>query len=276
MMAGDVLSDENQMRTVMLNIIRSFTFTIKSLIDGHDGDVTDDAFQLMSFVSGSVTTSSTADGEEIRGLTPNHIELNNAVRIKFIFQDVFPDTLKTIENYLMSSCMDDEIRAIIHNARGLRAGLFVPDALFELLIKRFILQMESPSMDCVDAVYDELLKMLRAVLAGPGSPVRSFPRLLDWMMNESVEMLDRFKKPTMEEVKRLIQMEICYINTGHPDFIGRDGVGKWLAVEKRKRREKHHRSPISPLGKRSSGLILGHKEGNLWKLGGTRKNWKRR
>ncbi len=78
-MAGDVLSDENQMRMVMLNIIRSFTFTIKSLIDGHDGDVTDDAFQLMSFVSGSVTTSSTADGEEIGGLTPNHIELNNAV-----------------------------------------------------------------------------------------------------------------------------------------------------------------------------------------------------
>jgi hypothetical protein len=58
-------------------------------------------------------------------------------------------------------------------------------------------------------------------------------------MNGSVEMLDRCKKPTIEEVKRLIQMEICYINTGHPDFIGRDGVGKWLAVEKRKRREKH-------------------------------------
>jgi dynamin 1-like protein len=213
--------DPAQMQNVLLNIIRLFGATIKQLIDGHDGDVASDAFDVLGLVTGKLNEtsiqSSLTDGKVSK---KGFVELSGSVRIKYIFQELFPRTLLAIESVLLSSCMDDEIRTIIHNVRGLRAGLFVPDAVFEILIKRHILKMESPAMECIDSVYDELVRMIQLLLKGPTSPVRSFPRLQDWMLDETIAILGMCRQPTVEEVKRLIMMEVGYINTGHPDFLG--------------------------------------------------------
>lgn len=69
---------------------------------------------------------------------PSVIQLNSTVRIKHLFQDIFPEALKSLENRLLSSYYDDEIRTLLHNVRGLRAGLFIPDSVFELLVKKHI------------------------------------------------------------------------------------------------------------------------------------------
>jgi dynamin 1-like protein len=62
--------------------------------------------------------------------------------------------------------------------------------------------------------------MIKVLLQGATSPVRSFPRLQEWMVSETIAILEQCRQPTVEEVKRLISMEIGYINTGHPDFLG--------------------------------------------------------
>lgn len=266
-------SDPRQMKNVLLNIVRSFSGAVKQIIDGHDGDIGTDSFDALSFIMGSGTTKQLGMAEQRRsiGIAPQQIELNSSVRIKYLFQEVYPETLQSIESILLSTCMDEDIRAIIHNSRGLRAGLFVPDALFEVLIKRHILQLEMPAVECVHEVYDELVKMMRSLLEGPTSPVRAFPRLLEWMMLETTQLLDKAKKPTMDQVKALIQMEIGYINTAHPDFLGQQGVGSWMAQEKRKMRLGVRANPQQKLNAASS-----KKEGYLIKLGGKRQNWTKR
>jgi hypothetical protein len=209
----DLAQDPNTLQNVMLNIVRLFGSTIKQLIDGHDGDVASDAFDVLGMVTGRLADTS-MNGSK------HGVELSGTVRIKYIFQELFPNTLLAIESMLLSSCMDDEIRTIIHNVRGLRAGLFVPDAVFEILIKRHIMRMQMPALDCIDSVHEELVRMIKVLLQGATSPVRSFPRLQEWMVSETIAILEQCRQPTVEEVKRLISMEIGYINTGHPDFLG--------------------------------------------------------
>ena len=48
----------------------------------------------------------------------------------------------------------------LRNATGPRTALFVPEMSFELLTKRQITRLEDPSLQCVDAVYEELIRIL--------------------------------------------------------------------------------------------------------------------
>ena len=266
--------DPTYQQAIIFNILRSFGSTIKMLIDGHDGDISNDAFNALGYITGTQAfdpNNKYADSN-LSNIGPKLAELNSSVRIKYIFQDIFPSALHSLESRILSSYYDDEIRTMIHNVRGLRAGLFIPDSVFELLIKKHILQLESPAMTCVDMVHVELAKMIRGVLEGPQSPVRMFPALLTWMINVTQWVLDSCKQPCVEEVKRLIEMEVAYINTAHPDFLGNKGLGEWMVSEK-KRRAKMRRGGLHNSGKR---IVLGHKDGWLTKLGGSRKTWKKR
>lgn len=124
---------------------------------------------------------------------------------------------------------------------------------------------------------NEMQQLIRQILEGPQSPVRHFPALLDWMMNVTLSVLDASIKPTVEEVKRMIAMEVGYLNTSHPDFLGHQGLGTWIA-EERKNRIKMRKggNAMRVPGQSGRDLVLGHKDGVLMKLGGARKNWKKR
>ena len=54
-----------------------------------------------------------------------------------------------------------DILTAIRNATGPRTALFVPDISFELLVKRQIRRLEEPSLNCVDLVYEELLRIVQ-------------------------------------------------------------------------------------------------------------------
>ena len=43
--------------------------------------------------------------------------------------------------------------------QGTRPALFIPEASFELLVKSLIAKLESPALQCVDLVFEELLKI---------------------------------------------------------------------------------------------------------------------
>ena len=49
-------------------------------------------------------------------------------------------------------------RTAICNANGTRPALFVPEISFDLLVKRQISRLEQPGLQCVDLVFDELIR----------------------------------------------------------------------------------------------------------------------
>jgi len=114
----------------------------------------------------------------------------------------------------MESLSPLEILTAIRNTTGPRTALFVPDISFELLVKRQIRRLEEPSLCCVELVHEELLRIARHC----GFEIERFPRLFE-RINEIIKKLlnDRLA-PTKEFVSHLVDIELAYINSKHPEF----------------------------------------------------------
>lgn len=150
-------------------------------------------------------------------------ELAGGARISFIFHDKFGRELEKMDPF--ESLGSDEIRTALRNATGHRTPLFIPEFAFEMLVKRQIRLFLKPSLACVDLVYDELTHL--AELAESPELAR-FHRLRAEISNCTLKLLREHKIPTIEMVQNLIDMEMSYINTWHPDFVG--GKQAWAVV----------------------------------------------
>ncbi|KAI3660861.1 hypothetical protein MP638_006618 [Amoeboaphelidium occidentale] len=246
--------DEYEKRRQLLNMAQVYASSLKKLLDGHDGDIDEDPFGVLGFICGG---SGDADGQKFN--------LTGSVRIKYVFQEMFPKALIKVEGRILSSQMDAELRTIIHNSRGLRVGLFIPDALFEVVVKREIANLEKPALECVSLVTSEISMMVMKLLESKSSPLRAYPKLQSWFTKHTVSIIESFRDPCIEEVRRLIAMETSYINTSHPDFIAKDGMAKFMLDINSKGGAELARS-----------VVMAQKEGFLVKLGGSHKTWKRR
>eukprot|EP00605_Chrysophyceae_sp_TOSAG23-4_P002532 GSChrysophyteH1.ASY1.ANO1.2797.1 assembled CDS len=110
----------------------------------------------------------------------------------------------------ISSIFNDifgHIRIAIANANGTRPSLFVPEIAFDLLVKKQIEKLLQPGLQCVDLVFDEMQRM---AFQSENPELARFPELRD---------------------RILISIELAYINTSHPDFIG----GKQAVAQLNKR-----------------------------------------
>jgi dynamin 1-like protein len=112
---------------------------------------------------------------------------------------------------------DDEIRTTICNAHGTRSALFVPEQSFDILVRRQVARLEEPGVCCVDLIYEELQRI--AAQSEPHELTR-FPVLRDRMVEVVLQLLRRCVGPTQLMVANLIKIELAYVNTSHPDFIG--------------------------------------------------------
>mmetsp|Transcript_6456 Transcript_6456/g.9933 ORF Transcript_6456/g.9933 Transcript_6456/m.9933 type:complete len:696 (-) Transcript_6456:81-2168(-) len=144
-------------------------------------------------------------------------ELYGGARISYVFHQVFAKGLLNIKPFDRLS--DADIRTAIRNATGPRPSLFVPEVSFELLVKKQILRLEGPCLQCVDMVFDELQKV--ATQCESLVPqLRRFPKLRDELLDCVHELLQAQVSPTKQMVKDLLAIELAYVNTNHPDFIG--------------------------------------------------------
>ena len=73
-----------------------------------------------------------------------------------------------------SELSDGDVRTAIRNSGGVRGTLLIPDAPFELLVRRAIARLLTPSLQCKDFVHGELLR-----IAGQCAPpdITRFPSL---------------------------------------------------------------------------------------------------
>lgn len=154
-------------------------------------------------------------GNSAAGAGTNADELYGGARVSFIFHQIFGRSLNSVGAF--DGLSEDEIRTTIGNANGTRPALFVPEISFDILVRRQIRRLEQPGVQCVDLVYDELQRI--AAQSEPSELTR-YPNLRDRMTDVVSALLKRSVGPTQTWVSNLVRIELSYINTNHPDFIG--------------------------------------------------------
>jgi len=164
-------------------------------------------------------------------------ELCGGARIYYIFNSVFGQSLDSIDPTHNLTVHD--IRTAIRNSTGPRPSLFVPEMAFDLLVKPQIRLLESPSLRCVELVYEELMKICHTC---GSQEINRFPRLQTKLIEVVSELLRERLGPTSRYVESLIAIQGAYINTNHPNFLGATGAMNSMmnnqnAVTKSKRRE---------------------------------------
>mmetsp|Transcript_16929 Transcript_16929/g.41236 ORF Transcript_16929/g.41236 Transcript_16929/m.41236 type:complete len:722 (-) Transcript_16929:234-2399(-) len=176
----------------LLGLLSKFATNFASIIDGKGGELNNGNSKNLAMV-----------------------ELFGGARINYIFTEIFATSLMTVGAF--DGLTDDEIRTTITNANGTRRALFVPEISFDILVRRQITRLEQPGGQCVDLVYEELQRI--ASQSEPKELTR-FPILKDRMVEVVSALLKRCMSPTQMMVSNLVKIELAYINTSHPDFIG--------------------------------------------------------
>uniref|UniRef100_A0A1J3HHX8 Dynamin-related protein 3B n=1 Tax=Noccaea caerulescens TaxID=107243 RepID=A0A1J3HHX8_NOCCA len=156
--------------------------------------------------------SSTLEGKSKEMSTS---ELSGGARIHYIFQSVFVKSLEEVD-----PCKDltnDDIRTAIQNATGPRSALFVPDVPFEVLVRRQISRLLDPSLQCARFIFDELIKISHHCMM---TELKRFPVLQKRMDEVIGNFLREGLEPSQAMIRDILEMEMDYINTSHPNFIG--------------------------------------------------------
>ncbi|KAL1990024.1 hypothetical protein VTN49DRAFT_7221 [Thermomyces lanuginosus] len=143
------------------------------------------------------------------------IELSGGARISFVFHELYSNGIKAIDP--LEQVKDADIRTILYNSSGSSPALFVATTAFELIVKQQIRRLEDPSLKCVSLVYDELVRILGQLLNK--QLFRRYPLLKEKFHGVVINFFKKAMEPTNKLVKDLVNMEACYINTGHPDFL---------------------------------------------------------
>jgi dynamin 1-like protein len=150
--------------------------------------------------------------------------LSGGARICYIFHNIFKETVHAT-GPLTGLSQSDIIHAIT-NATGPRPSLFVPEMAFELLVKKQIRLLLPPSLHCVEKVYEEMQRIMQYT-AQHMKEFQRFPLLKDEIVKVVSGLLKERLPLANSMVEDLISIELAYINTNHPDFIG----GKNAAYE---------------------------------------------
>ncbi|KAH9508154.1 Dynamin-1-like protein [Bulinus truncatus] len=141
-------------------------------------------------------------------------ELCGGARICYIFHETFGRTLESVDP--LGGLNTRDILTAIRNATGPRPALFVPEISFELLVKRQIRRLEEPSLRCVELVHEEMQRMIQH--CGTHQEMLRFPKLHERIVDVVTNCLRQRLPPTNAMVENLVQIELAYINTKHPDF----------------------------------------------------------
>ncbi|XP_039014769.1 dynamin-related protein 3A-like [Hibiscus syriacus] len=142
-------------------------------------------------------------------------ELSGGARIHYIFQSIFVKSLEDVDP--CEDLSDDDIRTAIQNATGPRCALFVPEVPFEVLVRRQIARLLDPSLQCARFIYDELIKISHRCMV---NELQRFPVLRKHMDQVIGNFLREGLEPSETMIGHIIEMEMDYINTSHPNFIG--------------------------------------------------------
>ena len=183
------LEGGSNMGALVLQLIHKFCSNYCEAIDG---------------TSAQVQEASRASGELLGGAKINHI-----------FRSQFAETINTVDP--CSNLSDADISRAIRQATGPRTPLFVPEGSFEVLARQQIRLLRTHCLNAVEMVLAELQRLLPACL--PPAVLR-YQVLQSRMQQCGHRALQRRERKASEMVNNLIDIELAYLNTSHPDFVG--------------------------------------------------------
>ncbi|GMI92434.1 dynamin-related protein 3A, non responding to oxylipins 15, ARABIDOPSIS DYNAMIN-LIKE 2 [Hibiscus trionum] len=203
---GDVLESKEEKGARLLNILRRYCDDFSAMVDGK---------------SQEMSTK----------------ELIGGARIHYLFQSMFVKLLEEVDP--CERMTDEDIAYALRNSSGLRNVLFVPEAAFEVLVRRQIAQLSDPCHQCLRFVYNELIKISQAC---ESTGLQRFPSLKKHINDIVEEFLDAALKRAGTMISNCIEMEKDYINSSHPSFIGGSKAVELAGQQMRssKEREKVH------------------------------------
>lgn len=185
---GDDVSDKSR---TLLRVINSFALAYQQTIDGNS----------------------------------NHIdttELCGGARIYYIFNETFGSYLDLIEP--IAGLTDSAIITAIRNTTGTRPAFFLTVAAFERLVKDVICRLEGPALRCVELVHEEMVNMIQHCGVDVQQELVRFPKLQTRIIEVVTQLLRNRLPTTNTMVENLVQIELAYINTKHPEFRGHESL----------------------------------------------------
>ncbi|CEF64895.1 Dynamin-1-like protein [Strongyloides ratti] len=181
-MIGEPTIDKSR---ALLNILTKFNYSYCSVIDGR--------FK-------NIETS----------------ELCGGARISYVFHETFAKAIQSIDP--SSDFTEEDILTAMRNSRGIKTSLYIPEECFELLVKQQIKRLEEPSLNCVDIVHEELIRLLQNCGTDFQQEIYRFPVLGENINKILRDLLKKRLEPTKKFIENLIAIEIAYINTKNPEF----------------------------------------------------------
>lgn len=95
--------------------------------------------------------------------------------------------------------------------------MFVPEIAFDLLVKRQIVRLEEPALQCCELIFDELLSVANQCDAPEFS---RFTIVREKIIEQVYVCIRNRLGPARDMISNLIAIELAYVNTSHPDFVG--------------------------------------------------------
>eukprot|EP01038_Epipyxis_sp_PR26KG_P014828 gene14828-19921_t len=230
-----------QIKSRITNLLSNITKDMESLGEGFgDNNSNMKGATLLRILSQySLNFNNNVDGKAA-STAIEMTELYGGARINYIFNEIFAKKIRSLDPF--DGLSDEDIRTTIANATGTRPSLFVNEVAFDLLIRKQISKLESPGLQCVELVQDEMCRIMKQ---SESLELTRFPPLREHLMETANRLLINRVSPTQKMIVNLIEMEKALINTSHPDFIG--GKAAVTAAQQSKKLQPNNVSiPPSP------------------------------
>jgi dynamin 1-like protein len=143
-----------------------------------------------------------------------------AANINTLLTQHFKNEITSIDPF--DKLTNEEILIVINNTKGLKPSLFIPEDAFEVLVKQQIQRLEEPSLRYVKKIYNELINSLDLIDV---KEIKRYKLLESKIKEIMIATINQCLAPTNQMVKNIIQIELSFINSSHPDFLS-DGTMK--------------------------------------------------
>jgi len=167
--------------------------------------------------------------------------LFGGAKIRGVFEHDFADSITSLDPFL--DLPPEKIRLMIRNASGTRTSLFIPESAFEALAKQQVQRLEQPSLECLDKVYDEILRLLSQL---ENKVFAQYRNVREAVAESAAQLVSSLKEPTGQMIHNLIRIELSHINTSHPDFIGGDRAIAMTTEKIMQKKQRAGQVPSSP------------------------------
>lgn len=219
-----------RMNTVLIHHIRKVLPNIKSQIQkdlskleselaGYGVPIIETEQAMSALLLNLITQFATNFGNTIDGVGIDESKINSnelfgGARILYTFRVSYQKEVLRVHAH--DGLSDGAIRTAIRNASGAKNSLFIPEIAFEVLVKGQIEKLRRPALNCADLVLQELQ---RAAAQSKTPQMLRFDQLSTQLQETVNQRLRLRMDPLRKFINKLIDVELSYINTNHPQFV---------------------------------------------------------